>query len=96
MWPGRQKLELLRDAVRKACGSLLGSGFELQHSKGMSGLAVIRRLSFRDLLNEADQRKAILDFILESHRQITDCGVLRATYNSFVRITTTERPTQHS
>jgi hypothetical protein len=92
MWPGREKLEGLREVVRKTCGSLLAAGFELQHSKDMRGLAIIRRRSLRDFLHEADQRKAVVNFILESHRLVLNSDALPSIYDSFVTILGNERP----
>jgi hypothetical protein len=39
MWT-RQKLEPLRDAIRKTCGPLLGSGFELLQHKNVPALSI--------------------------------------------------------
>jgi hypothetical protein len=96
MWPGRQQLEPLRDAVRKTCGSLFASEFELQHTKDMRGLAVTRRRSLRDFLSEADQRKAILNFILQSHGRVIDSATLPVIYNCFVTVIGTQGPAQNS
>jgi hypothetical protein len=94
MWPGRDKIEGLRDAMRKSCGSLLAAGFELQHSKDMRGLAIVRRRSLQDFLNEADQRTAIVNFVLECHQQVASSGAPASTYNSFVTIVGNERPAE--
>ena len=81
MWPGPEKLDRLRDALRKTCVSLFANGFKLLHSKDMKGLAVTTRRSLRDFPDEVGQRKAIIHFILESHQQIT--AALPLIYNSF-------------
>jgi hypothetical protein len=84
MWGGRGAAEGFRAAVRMAAAPLVQGGFEVETSTDASGLFFSRRRPLSSFLDAGDQRTAIIDFLVETHRSAVATGALPKIYERFL------------
>jgi len=58
--------------------------FAIGYSQNQRGMFLVRRRPLRNFLRSPDQRSAILDFLMESHRQVVESVRLPVVYDLYL------------